>query len=48
MLELLNEEKEWGNNLFAELTYYIFLLEVTYKMGDQELEKNTSEKLSFY
>ncbi|MGM0867550.1 MAG: hypothetical protein ACQEWF_23140 [Bacillota bacterium] len=46
MFELINEEKDWENNLFAEYTYYTLLLEKAYKMGEQELVKDALENIN--
>ncbi|MCH7323451.1 hypothetical protein LZ480_16370 [Solibacillus sp. MA9] len=46
MLDLIQEDSEWENNPFAELTYYSFLLEKASKLEEQELIKESSEKIA--
>ena len=47
MLDLIQEDREWGNKPFAELTYYSFLLEKAFKLDEQALIKESLEKIDY-
>jgi len=47
MLELIEEEKDWENNIFAEFTYYTLLLEKAFILGQKELVNDVIKNINY-
>lgn len=45
MLEVIEEDKNWENNVFAEFTYYTLLAEKTFNLNQTELFKGAVKNL---
>lgn len=48
MWNLINEDSEWENKWFAELTYYSLLVEKAFLLEEQTLVKETVEKITHF
>ncbi|MCJ7841391.1 hypothetical protein MUB24_10875 [Lederbergia sp. NSJ-179] len=47
LLELIEEDKNWENNIFAEFTYYTLLLEKAFIFDQQELVNDVIKNINY-